>query len=66
MVILQDAAKTCTAVDLSGSNADHIVRINKVIVQTLMISVRMIMLDEIGDGPFQRSLAKEDYLVQCF
>ncbi len=64
MVILKHTTESLTALDLARDGTDLFVWLDDLVVQSLMIAFGVIVLNEIGHGSFQRSLAKEDHAVK--
>ena len=50
MVVLEHATKPFSALDLSRNGIDIMARIDECIAETLMVSLAMIMLNEVGNS----------------
>lgn len=66
MVVLQHAAVPLTADDLAIRLADVVGGSDELIVEPLMVSFSVIMLDPRKNGFSQHRLAEEDHLVEAF
>ena len=66
MVISQQAAEALAAGDLALVVADVVFRCDELVVETLVISLLMIVLDVLLDSVSQRVLAEKDYAVETF
>ena len=63
MVVPQDAAESLAARDLTGGAADFLARIDKSVVEGLVIALYVIMGQESDHGGTQRSLPEKDGLI---
>jgi hypothetical protein len=53
MVILQQPSQPFPTLDLAGNLADLVARLNELIVESLVISFAVVVLEESGDCPTQ-------------
>jgi hypothetical protein len=66
VVVPQHATKPFTANDLAGRLSDAIVRLDDLVVQRLMVSLRVIMLQELVNCVAKHVLAEEDQSRKAF
>ena len=50
MVVLQHATESFSALDLTSDGTDSFLWIDEMVAQTLMVSLAMIMLNEVGNS----------------
>lgn len=50
MVVLQHATESFSALDLTSDGTDSFLWIDEMVAQTLMVSLGMIMLNEVGNS----------------
>ncbi|MEO2016292.1 MAG: hypothetical protein ABGZ53_18180, partial [Fuerstiella sp.] len=50
VVVLEHATESFSALDLSRNGTDIIARINELVAEALMVSLAMIMLNEVGNS----------------
>jgi hypothetical protein len=60
VIVLQHSSEALSAYDLSFTLADVFVGRNDLVLQSLMVSLDVIMFDEVIDRPAQHALTKED------
>ena len=58
MVILQHATESFAAHNLSRNGTDSFLRLDELVAQTLMISLGMIVLNEIGNSSLKWTIAE--------
>ena len=63
MIVPQQSAKTLTTPDLTIFLPDRVLWPDQFIAETLVVSLSMIMDDELLNGTSQLLLAEEDHLV---
>jgi hypothetical protein len=66
VVIAEQAAQAFTALDEAGRPPDFVSRVDKFVLESLVVSFRVIMIDEFRERLFQRCLAKEDHSIEAF
>ena len=60
VVISQDAAQPLATLDLTGSLTNLRARLDQLVVQPLVVSLGVVVLQVLADRPAQRPIAKED------
>ena len=66
MVVLEQAAEAFAAPDLAIHAADFVAWFEKTVVETLVVSAPMVVVEIYGDGLTQHFLAEEDHPAQRF
>lgn len=65
MIVLEQAAKPLSTFDRAGNPPDFVTRVNNRIPNALMITLVVIVLQELIDRVAHRPLAEEDHAIQA-
>ena len=64
MVVLEEAAEPLAADDFAAGLADRVIRLDDLVFEPLVISLGVIVADELADGVTEHLLTEEDHPVQ--